>query len=552
MSNESNIVVQLLTQYFKEEKTTTIILVLLSLMVNGIQAHGISRITAEIVQSIENVNRHRTTQVFLYLCVAFYIFLLLSYIYKHLQNNLLTKMRQWLRYNMLNLLLKSNKENMDEINYPRISSPINRTASVCFMLFNMIFSMILPDISFIIIVAVFLLITKPELGVVFLFGNIIITAIIVFNWDMMFEKNKSAVDVEYENESRLLEILHNFDKIIYRGQTEYESRIFEEKSKDAFEKALDFQSTLETYGMFINIIVSTMVAFILWSIIVAFYSKDVNATYFITAMSMLILYRDKMSGVVQMIPDCVEFVGRTNTVLKYFKDISIDNVEREFENKELPFHRIEFDNVSFKYKSSATDVVTGMSIVFNTSNHEIIGITGLSGRGKSTIMKILLKMHSVKNGKVYIDGVNIDDISPNYIRENITYVSQNGKLFDRVVAENLLYGCSHPEKCSAELQKILKYPKIKDLFKHIDIDKKTSGSLGENLSGGQRQIVNIIGGLINPSKILILDEPTNALDHSLKWEIMRLIQDYSEMKNAILIITHDKEMTSIFDNIVKL
>lgn len=551
-SNSNNIIIELLTTYFKEEKLTAILLVLLSLIVNGIQAHGISRITAEMVQSIEKVNRDRTIQVFYYLCIAFFVFLIVSYIYKHLQNNLLTKMRQWLRYNMLNILLKSNKENMDEINYPRISSPINRTASVCFMLFNIIFSMILPDTGFILIVAGFLLLTRPELGAIFLTGNLIIAAIIIFNWEMMYAKNKLAVDTEYDNEASLLEIMHNFDKIIYRGQTEYESRVFEDKSKDAFEKALDFQNTLENYGLYINFLVSVIVAVLLWCIIAAFYSKEITATYFITAMTMLVLYRDKMSGVVQIIPDCVEFVGRTDTVLKHFKDISLDKVENEFEHKELPFHIIEFKNVAFKYKASATDVVSDMSLRFDTSKHDIIGITGLSGKGKSTIMKILLKMHTVKEGTVYIDGVNIDEISPDYIRKNITYVSQNGKLFDRVVLDNIMYGCSHPDTCSAELQRVLRYPKVRDLFKNLDIENKRSGNLGENLSGGQRQVVNIIGGLINPSKILVLDEPTNALDASLKLEIMRLIQDYSKTKNAILIITHDKEMMPIFDTVVKM
>jgi hypothetical protein len=151
----------------------------------------------------------------------------------------------------------------------------------------------------------------------------------------MINKNKVAVETEYDNESRLLEILHNFDKIIYRGQTEYESNMFKEKSNDAFEKALDFQTTLEGYGLFINIILSILVAIIIWRIVVAFYSKEVSATYFITTMTMLILYRDKMSRVIQDVPDCVEFVGRTNTVLKHFKDISVDNVESDFDKIDL-------------------------------------------------------------------------------------------------------------------------------------------------------------------------------------------------------------------------
>ena len=543
---------QLLATYFSTEQATTVTLIILSLIVNGIQAHGISRITAEMVQSVENDNRNLTSQIFTYLCVAFLLFLLLNLAYKYLQNRLLTKMRQWIRHTMLKFLLESNKENMDEINYPRISSPINRTASVCFLLFSNIFNMILPNVSFVLIVVGFLFITQPELGAIFLIGNIIIAAIVAFNWETMFSKNKAAVAVEYDNEARLLEILHNFDKIVYRGQAESESLLFGEKTTDAIEKALDFQSTLEVYGMYVNAVASGTVAIILWRLIALFYSKRASATYFITALTMLVLYRDNMVDVMQLIPDCVEFIGRTSTVLQYFKDVSIQRVNPEFGEHDLAFHEIRFENVAFKYKSGKADVVSGLTIRLDTANHDIIGITGLSGKGKSTIMKILLKMHSAREGAVYIDGVNIDEISPDYIRKNVTFVSQNGKLFDRKVIENIMYGCSHPTRCSDELKRVLKYPKIRSLFANMDIENKQSGNLGENLSGGQRQVVNIIGGLINPSKILVLDEPTNALDPSLKWEVIRLIQDYSAKKNAIIIITHDKELVPICNSTVNI
>ena len=551
-NEEPNIIIQLLATYFSTEQATTVALVILSLAVNGIQALGITRITAEIVQSIEDNDRSSTSRIFTYLCLAFVLFLLLNLVYKYYQNRLLTKLRQWIRHAMLKLLLDSNKENMDEINYPRISPPINRAATICFLLFSNIFNMILPNISFVVIVIAFLFVTQPELGAIFLIGNVIIATIVAFNWETMFAKNKAAVEVEYDNEARLLEILHNFDKIIYRGQTESESTLFGEQTSQAIEKAVDFQSTLEVYGMYVNTIASGTVAIILWRLIALFYSKRASATYFITALTMLILYRDKMVDVMQLIPDCVEFIGRTSTVLQYFKDVSIQRVNPEFEEHELPFHEIRFENVAFKYKSGKADVVSGLTIRLDTANHDIIGITGLSGKGKSTIMKILLKMHSAREGAVYIDGVNIDEISPDYIRKNVTFVSQNGKLFDRKVIENIMYGCSHPTRCSDELKRVLKYPKIRSLFENMDIENKQSGNLGENLSGGQRQVVNIIGGLINPSKILVLDEPTNALDPSLKWEVIRLIQDYSAKKNAILIITHDKELVPICNSTVNI
>jgi ABC-type lipoprotein export system ATPase subunit len=98
----------------------------------------------------------------------------------------------------------------------------------------------------------------------------------------------------------------------------------------------------------------------------------------------------------------------------------------------------------------------------------------------------------------------------------------------------------------------MKYPKIKELYKNIDIHKKTAGLFGENLSGGQRQVVNLIGGLIMPSQVVILDEPTNALDNALKSEIIQLIKDFKKYKKSIIIITHDKDVFKIFDETIQI
>jgi ABC-type lipoprotein export system ATPase subunit len=98
----------------------------------------------------------------------------------------------------------------------------------------------------------------------------------------------------------------------------------------------------------------------------------------------------------------------------------------------------------------------------------------------------------------------------------------------------------------------MQYPHIANLFRNIDIYKKQSGLLGENLSGGQRQVINMIGGFINPSKILVLDEPTNALDPSLKSEILQIIKDFKAYKQAIIIITHDKDVFPLFDDEIKM
>jgi ABC-type lipoprotein export system ATPase subunit len=116
----------------------------------------------------------------------------------------------------------------------------------------------------------------------------------------------------------------------------------------------------------------------------------------------------------------------------------------------------------------------------------------------------------------------------------------------------MLYGCDDPDICNEYLKEVMKYDKIKELYRNIDIHNKDSGALGENLSGGQRQIVNIISGLVSPSKILILDEPTNALDIDLKLELLQMIRDFRKYKQCIIIITHDKEVYKLFDETIKI
>jgi ABC-type bacteriocin/lantibiotic exporter with double-glycine peptidase domain len=133
----------------------------------------------------------------------------------------------------------------------------------------------------------------------------------------------------------------------------------------------------------------------------------------------------------------------------------------------------------------------------------------------------------------------------------MTYVNQNSKLFDREILSNLLYGCKDVNNCNENLKEILAFEKIRELYRNVDLEGH-AGPLGENLSGGQRQVANLISGFINPTSILILDEPTNALDPKLKHEVLSLIQHFRNYKKCIMIITHDKDVFSLFDETVEI
>jgi len=164
----------------------------------------------------------------------------------------------------------------------------------------------------------------------------------------------------------------------------------------------------------------------------------------------------------------------------------------------------------------------------------LIGILGRSGKGKSTICKLIIKLYKY-DGFIRIDNVDIQSINNNFLRHNIIYIDQNPKMFNRKIIDNILYGCNlKDDYCKKQLTYIRRnFPIINEIFNKLDIDNTQSSFLGNNLSGGQKQVLNIVNGLIQDAKIIMIDEPTNSLDTLLKKEVIRLILLYKQIKKLL-------------------
>jgi len=373
-------------------------------------------------------------------------------------------------------------------------------------------------------------------------------------WDDMMKYKTTYENAANDNEAYVLDILNNFDKIIFRGQAKEEIDLYKKSSDDCIEKAKEFYHNLNIHTSFLNLCIYTIILGSLYYIVKLRKTNEIDTKVFITIFTIFIMYRDKLSTLLSSIPTYLEFNGRIDYAKEKMSDLIGDYndiITKSYETTALPFNTIEFKHLYYKYKNTNSYLFEDLNISIE-AKHNIVGITGLSGRGKSTLMKLLLKMYPCENGEIRIDGKNIRSIDPLYIRKRITYVNQSSKLFNKKIIENIMYGCESEAKCKEYLNIIMSYPKIRNLYKHVDLVNGTSGSLGEGLSGGQRQIVNIISGLINPSPILVLDEPTNALDVELKSEILNIIDKFKMYKKCIIIITHDRDVYPIFDQIIKL
>lgn len=549
-----NILSTLVENFLNEEKTSIIFLFILSLLNSLVQGTVISFISANIIQSIEKKDIQNTNQ-FLYKFIGISIlFLLFYYLYKILQNNILTKMTQWMKKEILKIILLSNNEDMKHVNFIEFITPITRISSSYYVLFFSFINIVIPLLAFLLISSLYFIYQSPVFGISFIIANILIFIYLYSVWDSLAEeKNKNEVKIN-ENEKYVIDILNNIDKVIYRGETLNEINHLTDKTNAVIETGIDFLSYATKHVIIMIIMVFIVMFLCIYYLIQLFYKKKISSTMFITLFSMILLYRDRMMGVIQNVPDYLEFMGKIDYIVDDFNKMLGDKanlnamINKIYSPIEVDFLTIQLKNVTFSYKED-TPIFTGLNLTIKTQN-KIIGITGLSGKGKSSFAKLLLRLYEPTSGEIFIDGIDIKTIDPNYIRKEITYVNQNSKLFDKKIIDNMTYGCSDLNKCDSHLEEIMRYEKIRQLYKDIDIKNTTAGSLGEHLSGGQRQVVNIIGGLINPSKILILDEPTNALDKELKYEVISMINDFRKYKQCIIIITHDSAVYSLFDETI--
>lgn len=548
-----NIVFQLFSQFISKEKWNTIGLIIASFIINIIQTGGISFITANIINFLKDGNYDKTW-TYLYFFIGFsFITLIIYSIYKHLQYQILTKLRHTIRTGIISELLKINNDTFNDLNFNKLISPINRTASVMFYALNGLINYLLPNFTFLIIIMCFFLYQNLEFGIFFILSNLFLISYAVFVFFQLYKKDDVYEKDIIKNDYELIDILNNMDKIISRGRTKQEIEILWQKSDKLIFLANDMYNASNLYE-FIGVIMLYIILFISISYLIFTVSKkQLNVTMFITIFTILLLYKERMATFFQQIEDHVDFSVRVNNVIQYFNDFKIYQPENtiEYSSPTLKFKKIEFREVSYHYENTDIYVFDKKNLEINIEN-KIIGITGLSGKGKSTFAKLLLKMYHPSNGVISIDGYDLEKIDTDFLRQHITYVNQSSKLFDKKIIENILYGCTDLDFCKNHLTEVMKYPKIRDLYKNIDLENKEAGSLGENLSGGQRQIVNVISGLVNPSKILILDEPTNALDPALKRELLGLIRDFKKYRNCIIIISHDTDVFSLFNEKIEL
>ncbi len=194
-----------------------------------------------------------------------------------------------------------------------------------------------------------------------------------------------------------------------------------------------------------------------------------------------------------------------------------------------------FDNVSFSYDGKEEKALNRIS--FNLPQGKTVALVGRSGSGKSTIANLLTRFYDIDEGRITLDGINIQDYQLANLREQCSIVSQQVHLFNDTIANNIAYAAT--DKYSRE--QIIAAAKAAHAMEFIDkLEDGLDTVIGENgasLSGGQRQRLAIARALLRNSPVLVLDEATSALDTESERAIQAALAELQKDK-TVLVIAH--------------
>lgn len=315
------------------------------------------------------------------------------------------------------------------------------------------------------------------------------------------------------------------------GLENEEIKSLEKNIKKIKEKGFALDMTNAYFGSFVWVLSTSLSALcLLFTSILAIKGK-IN-------IGDIVLYQSYFASITGNIQTLVNVYPEITKGLEAVSSVSeLMNAEEIEENKGKISLRylhgsIDFENVSFKYPH--TDEYAIKNFNLNVKPGECIAVVGSSGSGKTTIMNLVIGLYKPTEGRLLIDGKNIDLLNLTSYRQLISVVPQNSMLFTGTIRENITYGLENVDE--NRLNEVIRLANIDEFIN--DMPDGVDTFIGENggkLSGGQKQRISIARALIRDPKILILDEATSALDNISEYHVQQAMSRLIEGRTTFIV-----------------
>ena len=227
-------------------------------------------------------------------------------------------------------------------------------------------------------------------------------------------------------------------------------------------------------------------------------------------------------------------------------------IERDPERKYITLDRVEggiaFDNVSFQYQEETGAAVSDLKL--NIRPGEKVGLLGRIGSGKSTMLKLASGLYDSAKGNITLDGVDMRQLDPNFLRSEVVLLSQQPRLFLGTLRENMdlarFDGYSTDQELLAALKRFGLDRIIRNHPRGLDMPL---GEDGLGLSGGQKQIIALARMTLRHPKVVLLDEPTTGLDQATERMALNAVAQWSKDKTMV-VVTHRPQVLQIVNRII--
>lgn len=398
--------------------------------------------------------------------------------------------------------------------------------------------MISTLINLFLIVVTFTYIVIQSRVIAFTLLGIGVLQVAIFGWTRSRFKKLTQTQIVAQS------LAGSFMTEVLEGISTIKSLGIEERTEDTWRKLFKRQlATIKEKSIFqtrVNTVTNTLnfVAPMLILLVGLYQIMQGNMTLgmLVSFQSLAALFLGPLNALALMLN---EFVMADTLLDRIYDVIQAEEGER-FKEKETDGNLTDFklsgevaiEQVSFKYTDYGSEALKNISMQIKAG--ERVALVGKSGSGKSTLAKLLVGLYAPTQGKIFFDGVDMEDLRQQEIRNQISIVLQDNFVFNRTVCDNIRL---HAEQ--ATMEEVVFAAKLADI--HEDIQKMPMNyntlisEAGSNLSGGQKQRVALARALVSRPKILLLDEATSALDTITEATISR---NLSMLKCTQIIIAH--------------
>lgn len=533
---------RLIQPFLKENKNILIIYLIFTILSYPLE----SIIIPDIFGSFFAEIKRKTNNYKIFFLKAIFFTMIINFSYSvmaYLDSIIIPKFNEHIVNHIYSKLLLNYQNSYTDLELGKIVSRLNILPSILREITTDLFNWLLTRIITIIIINIYLFYLNPLLGSI---SVLLLSGLIYFNYNR-YNKCIQLSATKYQlYESRAEETqdkLSNLFAIYSSANINKEIDSYKKintEFKNKYMKAIACSSKLKFGNNMIQCIM-----FILLNGFIIYLHKINKLTFakMITANMIVSYYLPCISTIMSTLPDYANHFGILNTLDDFIKLLDKNEISKPDIN--ISNGNISIKNLHFGYNNN---------ILFNNFNLEIkenqkIGLLGESGNGKSTIIKLIMGYFPVPNNSILIDNQDINNHNLENLRAQITYINQSTKLFNNTVYYNIQYGNNMDIK---DIDILINRFKLESLFENLEKSFNSMvGVNGDKLSGGQKQIIQILRAFAKPSKIIILDEPTASVDSKHKEIILNIINELSVNKTLIM-VTHDVDNLKIVDRVIKL